>query len=95
MARVTIEDCLEIEKNKYILSTLAFYRAHELLAGKEAMVEDENDKKTVIALREIAERHVDTSVLEDMRYRTKMMEYRQKAMQQDQAVTSLGAVDNL
>jgi DNA-directed RNA polymerase subunit omega len=55
MARLTVEDCLEIMDNRYDLVLLASKRARQLYMGAEPLVEDENDKCTVIALREIAE----------------------------------------
>jgi DNA-directed RNA polymerase subunit omega len=55
MARVTVEDCLKNVKNRFELVILAAKRARQLMHGKEAKVELDNDKATVIALREIAE----------------------------------------
>ncbi len=55
MARLTVEDCLGNLDNRYDLVLLASKRARQILQGSEAMVEENNDKPTVIALREIAE----------------------------------------
>ncbi len=55
MARLTIEDCLTQVDNRYDLVSLAAKRARQLTLGKDAMVDEDNDKPTVIALREIAE----------------------------------------
>jgi len=56
MARVTVEDCLENVDNRFELVMLASKRARQLvLQGAEPLVPAENDKPTVIALREIAE----------------------------------------
>ena len=56
MARVTVEDCLDFVDNRFDLVMLAAKRARQLAtAGKEPLVEEESDKPTVIALREIAE----------------------------------------
>lgn len=56
MARVTVEDCLENVDNRFELVLLAAERARQLaLYGADAYVEWENDKATVVALREIAE----------------------------------------
>ena len=55
MARVTIEDCLDHVDNRFELVLTATKRARQLANGKEALVEWENDKPTVVALREIAE----------------------------------------
>jgi len=56
MARVTVEDCLENVDNRFELVMLASKRARQIvLQGAEPLVPAENDKPTVIALREIAE----------------------------------------
>ncbi|MDK8465540.1 DNA-directed RNA polymerase subunit omega [Marinobacter sp. SS13-12] len=55
MARVTVEDCLEHVDNRFQLVMLATKRARQIATkGFEPMVPEENDKPTVIALREIA-----------------------------------------
>ncbi len=53
MARVTVEDCLEHVENRFKLVLLASKRAQQLLLGADPLVERENDKPTVLALREI------------------------------------------
>lgn len=56
MARITVEDCLNYVDNRFELVMLASKRAREIaIKGSEPMVDWENDKPTVIALREIAE----------------------------------------
>jgi DNA-directed RNA polymerase subunit omega len=55
MARITVEDCLENIDNRFELVLTATKRARQIGHGAEPMVEEENDKPTVIALREIAE----------------------------------------
>lgn len=55
MARVTVEDCLANVDNRFELVLLASKRARELSQGKDAKVDWENDKATVVALREIAD----------------------------------------
>ncbi len=65
MARVTVEDCLEHVDNRFELVMVASRRArhlHRQLA--EPLVPEENDKPTVIALREVAEGLIDDEVLE-------------------------------
>ncbi len=54
MARLTIEDCLTQVDNRYDLVPLAAKRARQLALGKDALVDENNDKPTVVALREIA-----------------------------------------
>lgn len=66
MARVTVEDCLENVENRFELIMVSTKRARQLATGgKDPMVEWENDKPTVVALREIAEGFIDKSILED------------------------------
>jgi len=60
MARVTIEDCLKHTEGAFSLVKLAAIRARRIANGSETLLEDdENDKPTVLALREIAEGHLD------------------------------------
>ena len=54
MARITVEDCLDKVENQYDLVLLAKERTSQLNSGSQLLVEEDNDKKTVIALREIA-----------------------------------------
>ncbi len=60
MARVTVEDCLENVVNRYELVVLASKRARQISLGSDPLVPPDNDKPTVIALREIAENLVNT-----------------------------------
>jgi len=64
MARVTVTDCLENVDNRFQLVLIAAKRARQLSMGAKPLVEEEDDKPTVIALREIAENLVDASILE-------------------------------
>ena len=64
MARVTVEDCLEFVDNRFKLVLLASKRARQLSMGTEPLVEWENDKPTVVALREIEEGLVDEAMME-------------------------------
>ena len=59
MARITVEDCLENIDNRFELVLTATKRARQIGHGSEPMVEEENDKPTVIALRDIAEGLID------------------------------------
>jgi len=65
MARVTVEDCLEHVDNRFELVLQAAKRARKISIGAEPMVPTENDKPTVIALREIAQGLVKKELLED------------------------------
>jgi len=55
MARITVEDCLKKVENQYDLVLLAKERTSQLNSGVEMLVESDNDKNTVIALREIGD----------------------------------------
>jgi len=63
MARITVEDCLEKVENQYDLVLLAKERTSQLNSGAEMLVEKDNDKNTVVALREIGEGKVNTEEL--------------------------------
>lgn len=65
MARVTVEDCIVHVPNRFDLVVLAAQRVRQLVAGAPMMVERDNDKNPVVALREIAEEKVDLTNLED------------------------------
>ena len=54
MARITVEDCLDKVENQYDLVLLAKERTSQLNSGAEMLVDEDNDKRTVVALREIA-----------------------------------------
>ena len=65
MARVTVEDCLENVENRFELVMVSSRRARQIaILGKQPLVPLENDKPTVLALREIAEGLVDASILD-------------------------------
>jgi len=66
LARITVEDCLDNVENIFEMVLVAAKRARRVAHGAEPMVELENDKPTVIALREIAEGHVSSSILEEV-----------------------------
>ncbi|MCX8048569.1 MAG: DNA-directed RNA polymerase subunit omega [Methylohalobius sp.] len=66
MARITVEDCLKHVDNRFELVLLAAKRARQLLAGAEPLVEWNDDKATVVALREIASGKVDLARLKEV-----------------------------
>ena len=66
MARITVEDCLDNIDNIFEMVLVAAKRARRIAHGAEPMVELENDKPTVIALREIAEGHVTPAILDEI-----------------------------
>lgn len=63
MARITVEDCLKRIPNRFQLTLAATYRARQLSAGGTPQVEDNRDKPTVVALREIAAGKVGLEIL--------------------------------
>jgi len=66
MARVTVEDCLENVDNRFELVLVASKRARQVAMGAAPLLEEENDKPTVIALREIAENLVNAEILNEV-----------------------------
>jgi DNA-directed RNA polymerase subunit omega len=66
MARITVEDCLDNIDNIFEMVLVAAKRARRLAHGADAMVELENDKPTVIALREIADGHITPAILDEI-----------------------------
>ena len=65
MARITVEDCLEKICNQYDLVLLAKERTSQLNAGGNSLVPKDNDKNTVVSLREIGEGKISIKTLED------------------------------
>ena len=65
MARVTVEDCLDKVDNRFQLVLVATKRARQLANGVQPLVEWENDKPTIVALREIADGLIGPSILDE------------------------------
>ena len=65
MARITVEDCMQNVDNLFELVLIASKRSRQLSNGAPTDLEWENDKPTVMALREIAEGKVDASILKE------------------------------
>ena len=65
MARITVEDCLSKTENQYDLVLLAKERTAQLNAGSKMLVDEDNDKKTIISLREIGDGKVKVSDLKE------------------------------
>lgn len=75
MARITVEDCLEHVDNRFELVIVGSKRARQLaVGGKEPMVPRENDKPTVLALREIAEGKIGPEILDEVSAQQHAME---------------------
>ena len=65
MARITVEDCLEVVDNRFELVLMATKRARQLSKGAEPTLDPSNDKPTVLALREIADRRVNDEMFNE------------------------------
>ena len=65
MARITVEDCLEKVDNQYDLVLLAKERTVQLNAGSPMLVEEDNDKRTIISLREIGDGKIEIKEIEE------------------------------
>lgn len=66
MARITVEDCLDHVDNRFELVIVGSKRARQIaVGGRDPLVAEENDKPTVIALREIEEGLIDASILNE------------------------------
>ena len=65
MARITVEDCLEKVDNQYDLVLLAKERTVQLNAGSPMQVEEDNDKRTIISLREIGDGKINVEEIEE------------------------------
>lgn len=79
MARVTVEDCVDKVPNRFELVMLAAHRAREIAAGSPPTVARDNDKNSVVALREIAD---ETQQADDLRER--MIEANQTQIEVDE-----------
>lgn len=78
MARITVEDCIQIIPNRFELVAIASQRAKDLSAGARMQVNRDNDKNAVVALREIAEHKLDVTQL-----REELITNNQKLLQKD------------
>ncbi|WP_420393060.1 DNA-directed RNA polymerase subunit omega [Acuticoccus sp.] len=65
MARVTVEDCVDKVDNRFELVLLASHRARVISSGSPIMVDRDNDKNPVVALREIADQRLDPEDLKE------------------------------
>jgi len=70
MARVTVEDCLENVDNRFQLVLVATKRARQLANGVQPLLPWENDKPTIVALREIAEGLVGPGILDEQPHKS-------------------------
>ena len=86
MARVTVEDCVDKIPNRFDLVLLAAHRARTVSAGAPLLVERDNDKNPVVALREIADDKLAPGDL-----REDLIVSLQKHVEDDEAVEAEGA----
>ena len=89
MARVTVEDCLEVVDNQYDLVILAKERTLQIGAGDKPMVSENNDKKTVLSLRELGDKKLDQKILESQTI-DRAREHPEDAVDQEEYDTSEG-----
>ena len=87
MARITVEDCIQKVSNRFDLVVFAVQRGRELSAGDEPTIDRDNDKNTVVSLREIAESTVDIEKLRDNLI-ISMQKQIQEEETQDKEITS-------
>ena len=83
MARITVEDCLEKVESQFDLVLLAKERTSQLNAGEEPLVPIDNDKNTVISLREIGDGKVSIKNLEDLAI-TKLREHQEETGEEEE-----------
>ncbi len=72
MARITVEDCLENVSNRFELVLLAARRARQISRGADPLLPEDNDKPTVIALREIADNLITDVGMDEMETQQEM-----------------------
>ena len=89
MARVTVEDCLEVVDNQYDLVILAKERTLQIGAGDKPMVSENNDKKTVLSLRELGDKKLDQKTLESQTI-DRASEHPEDVVEQEEYDTSEG-----
>ena len=86
MARITVEDCIDKFPSRFELVLVASNRARKLYSGENPTVEIDNDKNTVIALREIAEETVTKEELKN----NLIAEYQTKTFTEDEDISEIG-----
>ena len=89
MARVTVEDCLKVVDNQYDLVILAKERTIQIGAGDKPKVSENNDKKTVLSLRELGDKMLDQKTLEEQTI-DRAREYPDDATEQEEQDISEG-----
>ena len=95
MARITVEDCLEKVDNQYDLVLLAKERTTQLNSGAQMLVEEDNDKKTIISLREIGDGKIAIDELEKSAISRLRKEPDEEANQEEVEVEENDEFENL
>jgi DNA-directed RNA polymerase subunit omega len=88
MARVTVEDCLDNVDNRFELVLVAAKRARQIAMGAQPMLDEENDKPTVLALREVAENLVNAEILKEVEPVTAEEELLEELTADDQEIAA-------
>ena len=93
MARVTVEDCIMNVPDRFELVLMAAQRAKQISTGNPLTVDRDNDKDSVVSLREIAEQTIDLDVLkEDVLNSFSRRRYVEPRMQEDRAIAAPAAL---
>ena len=95
MARITIEDCLKKIDNQYDLVLLAKERTMQLNAGSPMLVEEDNDKRTIISLREIGDGKILVKDLEENAIKRLRKEPDESAEQEEIEIETNDQFENL
>ena len=95
MARITVEDCLSQIDNQYDLVLLAKERTTQLNSGAQMLVEEDNDKKTIISLREIGDGKISIEELEKSAISRLRKEPDEEANQEEVEVEENDEFENL
>ena len=95
MARITVEDCLEKVDNQYDLVLLAKERTVQLNAGSPMLVEEDNDKRTIISLREIGDGKMDIKEIEKNAIKRLQKEPDELEKQEDEEKETNDELENL
>ena len=95
MARITVEDCLKKTDNQYDLVLLAKERTVQLNAGSPMLVEEDNDKRTIISLREIGDGKIDIKEIEASAIKRLRKEPDQLEVQEDTEEETNDEFENL
>jgi DNA-directed RNA polymerase subunit omega len=91
MARVTVEDCVDKVPNRFELVMLAAHRAREIAAGSPLTIDRDNDKNSVVALREIADETQSADALRDRLISSLQTQIEVDEPEEDQMALLMGA----